>query len=116
MEDLLITLLESFGFPVLLQGTLSPDEAYPDHFFTYWERPSHDGSHYDNDAVSCVYEYDINFYSNNPDYPYKYIRDAKKLLKENKFILSGNGYSVQSDEVTHTGRGIEATYLEREVS
>lgn len=115
MEDLLIKLLESFGFPVILQGTLGEDEDYYPNFFTWWERPSYDGAHYDNDAVSCVYEYDINFYSSNPANPYKYIREAKKLLKSNGFILSGNGYSVASDVTTHTGRGIEATYLEREV-
>lgn len=116
MEDLLIELLESFGFPVILQGTLGENQEYYPDFFTYWERPSYDGSHYDNDSVSCVYEYDINFYSNNPANPYEYIRKAKKLLKENGFILSGNGYSVMSDVETHTGRCIEAAYLEREVN
>ena len=113
MEDLLLRLLESFGFPVYMQGSIGED--YPDNFFTFWERPSHDGSHYDNDAVSCIYEYDVNFYSVNPDYPYKYIRDVKKRLKENHFILSGNGYPVASDVETHTGRGIQAIFLEREV-
>lgn len=115
MEDLLIELLESFGFPVYLQGSLNEDE-YPDNFITFWERPSYDGAHYDNDAVSCVYEYDVNFYSVNPDYPYKYIKDIKKLLKANNFILSGNGYGVSSGVKTHTGRGIQATVLEREVT
>lgn len=99
----------------MMQGTLAPDESYPDHFFTWWERTSYDGSHYDDKAVNCVYDYDINFYSIDPSYPYKYIREAKKLLKENGFILSGNGGAVASDEPTHTGRTIEALYSEREV-
>lgn len=115
MEDLLLQLLNSFGFPVMLQGSLGENDAYPDHFFTFWERPSYDGVHYDNNATTCIYDYDVNFYSNNPDYPYKYIKDAKKLLQANGFMLSGNGYGVASDEPTHTGRGIRALYEEREV-
>ena len=116
MEDLLISTLESFGFPVFLQGSLGKEDAYPDDFFTWWERPSYDGAHYDNKAVSCVYEYNIYFYSNNPSHPYEYIKKAKKLLQSKNFILSGNGYGVTSDETTHTGRGIEAMFIEREVS
>ena len=116
MEDLLIEILESFGFPVVKQGSMNEDVGFPDDFFTYFERPSYDGSHYDNDAVSCVYEYDVNFYSVNPANPYKYIKEAKKKLKENECILSGNGGDVRSGTPTHTGRGIEAIFIEREVA
>ena len=46
-------------------------------------------------------------------------REATKtvlsMLKENGFILSGNGYGTYSGVQSHTGRGIAATYLEREV-
>ena len=114
MEDLLISLLQTICSEVGRQGSYTVDE-YPDRFLTYWERPSYDGSHYDNEAVSCVYEYDINFYSIDPSEPYDYIKRAKKLLKENGFILSGNGYGTYSGVQSHTGRGIAATYLEREV-
>jgi hypothetical protein len=39
------------------------------------------------------------------------IRNAKKELKKRGFILTGDGYSVTSDEPTHDGRGISAEYL-----
>ena len=39
------------------------------------------------------------------------IRNAKKELKKKGFILTGDGYSVVSDEPTHDGRGISAEYL-----
>lgn len=113
MEDKLIELLQTLCPNVYIQGDAPED--LPNDLFTYWERPSHDGSHYDNEAASCIYEYDINFYSTDFAKPYEYIRKAKKLLKDNGFTLSGNGYPVGSGVDTHIGRQIQATYLEREV-
>lgn len=110
MEDLLIELLESFGYPVIRQGSLGEDEDYPENFFTFWNNDSYDGNHYDNNNISDVYNYDVNFYSVNPDATYTKLRETKKLLKSNGFIVSGDGYDVASDEPTHTGRGINATY------
>lgn len=111
MEDLLIELLESFGYPVIRQGSLGPNEEYPENFFTFWNNDSYDGEHYDNDNVSTVYDYDVNFYSVDPDATYSKLREAKKLLKGKNFIVSGDGYDVDSDEDTHTGRGMNVLYL-----
>lgn len=112
MEDLLIEVLESFGYPVIQQGTLGPDEEYPEHFFTFWNNDSYDGSHYDNDSVSCIFDYDVNFYSVDPVMTYSELRKAKKELKSRNFIISGDGYTVASDEDTHTGRGMNVLYLQ----
>jgi len=111
MEDLLIELLESFDYPVIRQGSMGPDDAYPENFFTFWNNDSYDGSHYDNDDVSTIYDYDVNFYSVDPDATYTKLREAKKLLKANGFIISGDGYDLDSDEDTHTGRGMNVLYL-----
>lgn len=113
MEDLLIEILSQFGYPVRLQGSLLPDEPYPDHFFTFWNNSSDSEGHYDNDETQIVYDYDVNFYSINPEYVYNVLRDAKKLLKQNHFIVSGDGYSVMSDESTHDGRGLHVLYLKQ---
>lgn len=113
MEDLLIETLESFGFPVILQGSLLPDEPYPDHFFTFWNNNSYGESYYDNDEKSTVYNYDVNFYSVNPEWVYSKLRAAKVALKRVGFIVSGDGYSVMSDESTHDGRGINVLYLKQ---
>lgn len=112
MEDLLIELLESFGYPVIRQGSLKADEEYEDHFFTFWENDSYDGSHYDNDATSNVHNYDVNFYSIDPAMTYSMLKEAKKLLKQNSFVISGDGHDVGSDEPTHTGRGMNVLYLQ----
>lgn len=111
MEDLLIETLEKFGFPVKLQGSLLADEPYPDHFFTFWNNDSYSNSHYDNDEKSIVYDYDVNFYSINPEWVYTKLREAKAALKKAGFIVSGDGYTVGSDEPTHDGRGINVKYL-----
>jgi len=110
MEDLLIQLLESFDYPVIRQGSLG-DNPYPDQFFTFWNNDSYDGNHYDNDAISDIESFDVNFYSVDPSLTYSVLTQARKLLKTNGFIISGSGYDVPSDEVTHTGRGMIATYI-----
>ena len=112
MEDLLIHMLEEFGYPVFRQGSLSENDEYPDHFFTFWNNESSDGSHYDNDAASTVWDFDVNFYSINPSLTYSKLDEARSKLKAAKFIISGKGYDVASDESTHTGRGINALFLE----
>lgn len=113
MEDLLIEILESFGYPVMLQGSMSADEKYPNHFFTFWNNSSYDGSYYDNEEHSTVYNYSINFYSIDPALVYTKLREAKAELKKRGFIVSGDGHSVDSDEPTHDGRGIEAIFIRR---
>ena len=113
MEDLLISTLETFGFPVMLQGALLPNEPYPADFFTFWNKDSSDGTHYDNAAASVLYEYEVNFYSNNPANVYDVLRAAITSLREVGFIISGDGYSVASGEPTHDGRGVDVEYLRR---
>lgn len=111
MEDLLIEILSQFGYPVKLQGSLLPDEPYPDHFFTFWNNNSYGEAFYDDDEKSITYDYDVNFYSINPELVYTKLREAKTALKQAGFIVSGDGYSVGSDEPTHDGRGINVKYL-----
>ena len=108
MEDLLIEILESFGYPVMLQGSMPPEEDYPDHFFTFWNNSSSSGSFYDNQEHSIRYDYSVNFYSIDPAVVYSKLREAKAELKKHGFIVSGDGHSVASDEPTHDGRGINA--------
>jgi len=113
MKDLLIETLESFRYPVIQQGTLSKDDPYPDSFFTFWNNDSYDGNHYDNDTVSYVWDFDVNFYSTDPALVNSKLIEAKAKLKQQGFIVSGKGYDVASDEPTHTGRGINVLKEER---
>ena len=111
MEDTLIQLLETFGYPVMRQGSLAADKAYPDTFFTFWNSTEDGQSFYDNDTASVVYDFDVNVYSRNPDVAYNLLAAARKLLKENGWITATRGYDVPSDEITHVGRGMNVQYL-----
>lgn len=112
MKDLLISLLESFGFPVFLQGSLSENDPYPESFFTFWNNETPDGAHYDNEAINYIWNFDVNFYSVDPELVNSMLLQAKTLLKQNGFIVGGKGYDVATDEPTHTGRGINAIIIE----
>lgn len=112
MKQELINLLQTFGYPVRLQGSLAPNEAYPQSFFTYWNDETTDGSHYDNDAINYIWTFTIYFYSTNPTLVNSILLEAKTLLKSNGWIVGGKGYDVPSDEATHTGRGIDVIYIE----
>ena len=113
MKDALISLLESFGYPVRLQGSLAEDEAYPDSFFTFWNNDTSDSSHYDNDAIGYIWDFDVNFYSTDPSLVNTILLDVRKLLKKNGWIVSGKGHDLATDEPTHTGRQLNAVYIER---
>lgn len=109
-EEKLINTLKGLCPIVLLQGSLLPSEPYPTEFFTFWNNSSDSENYYDNKENAISYNYSVNFYSTEPERTYSIIRDAKKILCENGFIVSGDGYSVLSDEQSHTGRGINVKY------
>lgn len=111
MEDLLISTLAAFGFPVRLQGSFLDDEAYPEKFFTFWNRESEGAAHYDNTETATAFYYDVNYYSTDPADVYETLRAAVVKLKAAGFIVSGDGHSVASDEPTHDGRGVSVAYL-----
>lgn len=112
MEDALITILESFNYPVFRQGSLSNDEAYPATFITFWNNSSPDHSHYDNDEYGTDWDFNVYVYSSDPGTTYSLLSSIRRALKEAGWIPISKGFDVQSDEATHTGRGIEFHYLQ----
>lgn len=112
MEDNLIELLSTFGYPVFRQGSLSEDTKYPDNFFTFWNNDSPDHAHYNNTDYGTEWDFDVNFYSNDPEKTYSVLANARVLLKQNRWIIPSKGYDVQSDEPSHTGRGMQAIFFQ----
>lgn len=114
MKDLLIKTLESLGYPIFQQGSLNEDEPYPESFFTFWNNDTNGNEFYDNNEHSYIWDFDLNFYSSDPDLVNTKLLEAKALLKKVGFTATGKGYDVASDEVTHTGRGINVLKIEKE--
>lgn len=110
MEDLLIQTLEVLGYPVRLQGSLLPEEPYPDHFFTFWNDSADGTGFYSNSETVILWQYSLNFYSVDPLLVSAKLLEAKALLKVAGFTVTGAGYDVMSDEKTHTGRGVTVLY------
>lgn len=113
VKQLLIDTLESFGYPIVLQGTLSDEDTYPDSFFTFFNNDTVDDAFFDNNESQTIWDFDLNFYSNNPELVNSVLLEAKPLLKAAGFIVDGKGYDVLSDQITHTGRGINVLYIEK---
>lgn len=111
--DNLIDELKELGYPVIKQGSLPPDEPYPDNFFTYWNNASDGVSFYDNDENGILWSYSVNSYSTNERNVDSNLIAAKKRLRQAGFIVYGSGYDVASDEPTHTGRGMTVLYREK---
>lgn len=112
MKDLLIKTLAEFGYPVYLQGTIAQGEPYPDTFITFWVESADDGSHYDNRTANWVWEFTVNFYSNDPKAVNAKPDEIRKALTAAGFIPRGKGWDLPSDEPSHTGWTQEYYYIE----
>lgn len=110
---LLDTLDDTFGYPVYLQGSLSVDDAYPDAFFTFWNNYTDDSAFFDNTENQVIWDFDLNFYSNDPVLVNTVLLQAKAALKAVGFIPDGSGHDVVSDESTHTGRGLTLLFIQK---
>lgn len=103
MKALLVSLLKTFKYPVFLQGTLDSVEEYPDSFFTFWNFETPEAEFYDNEAGRAVWGFWIYFYSTSPQLVESVPEQARKLLKQNDFIIDGKPHDINVDKPTHTG-------------
>ena len=113
IDDKLISLLETFKYPVYRQGSMAADAAYPDTFFTFWEQPEQT-TDYDNETKFVIYDFLVYVYSNDPDILANTLKSARTLLKQNNFIILTRGSDAMSDEHTHTGKMFEVAYINTE--
>lgn len=113
IDDALIELLETFGYPVYRQGSLAQDAPYQDTFFTFWENPE-TTTDYDNGTKFVIYDFNIYVYSIDPELLAATLLAARTLLRLNNFIIVSRGFDVASDEKSHTGKGFEVGYINRE--
>lgn len=108
MKSLLITELEKVcPNNVFLQGTLSPDVAYPSEFITFWTNYTSDRAHYDDAVHSVDWNFSVMIYATDPDRIITLANNARAKLKAVGFIPQGKGNDIVSDEPTHTGWAME---------
>jgi hypothetical protein len=103
MKAELITLLETLGYPVFLQGSLNSTEDYPASFFTIWNFETPETAFYDNDAGRAVWGFWIYFYSIDPALVDQQPEAARQLMKKSGWILEGKANDISVDVPTHTG-------------
>lgn len=112
MQDKLIEIIDTLGYPIYRQGSMSDEGVHLNAYFTFWCNSSSDLRNYDNQPQACLWDFDLNFYSNDPSLMNIILLEAKTLLKRHDFIIDGKGYDIDSDIETHTGRGINVMYIE----
>lgn len=103
MKETLIGILESFDYPVFLQGSLAEPGDYPDTFFTFWNFENPEGEHYDNSANVCVWGFWVYFYSTDPTLVASVPEAARQALKAQRFLSGEKPADVSVDVPTHTG-------------
>lgn len=112
MKKKLISVLEKFGYPVYLQGSLTADDKYPDSFITFWTDYTADNSHYDDNVHSVDWNFSVIFYSNSPTLVNTKPDEIRAALRVAGFIPQGKGQDIPSDEPTHTGWTMDYIYTE----
>lgn len=112
MKQKLIEVLEQFGDPVRLQGSLNPDGEYPDSFWTFWVNDIPETGHYDNTPMGYVWNFWIYYYSIDAEQVEQVSLLAKRHLQEAGFTVPGKPVDVASDRKTHTGVMLTVKILE----
>ena len=115
-KQILIEIISRFGFvegeTLVLQGTMNPDEAYPETFVTFWTDYTDDKAHFDNKTQSVEWSFSVILYSSDAAIVNTKPFELMEALREAGFVPQGKGQDIMSDEPTHTGWVIEYLYAE----
>lgn len=111
MKQKLIDTLTPLGYPVILEGSLSPKE-YPDSFITFWNFMTSNRS-FDDDDVMTEYGFNVRFYSTSPSLVETTKILILKTLKSAGFIPDGCGNDFTfNSETLHLGWSVDVYILE----
>jgi len=113
IKDDLLNVLEQFGFPVFLQGTIEPDAEFPADFITFQITASDTAAAFDNDDVLTAWDINVNYYSNNPLNVATFPEQIRAALKNAGFIPQGRGVDLPTDEPAFTGWAMDYYKLEQ---
>ena len=108
--DALEALLESTGYPYFRQGSLAPDDPYPESFFTFWNVDTPEDSYFDNGPHAANWSWRGYFYTKDPAPLYSVMGDFLESARAAGFISQGRARDLSSDEPGTVGRTIQLTY------
>lgn len=114
MKQKLIEVLRTQGVPVYLQGSLNPDSAYPETFFTFWNFETPRGMFYNNSPKTKVWGFWVNAYSDDPETLEKTINSAAAQLRKCGYVVDGDPIDTESGKESHTGASITVYMIEEE--
>lgn len=112
MIDKLIGLLDTYGCPVYMHGSMAKDEPYPEKFITYQLTGSPEQDFFDGKPHGTQWRFAVAFYTSDPELLSTMPKRIYTDLKAAGYIPQGKGYQTPSDEPTHTGWVNEYYYLE----
>lgn len=112
MRHLLLTTLESFGYPVILQGSIGADEQYPESFITFQTIGSPEQDFFDGSPWGTQWQISVIFYTCDPSLLSTVPKQIYDALKNVGFIPQGKGYDIPSDEPGWNGWVNEYYFLE----
>lgn len=111
VKENLIAILETYcPDNVYLQGTLNPDEAFPDTFITFFVTDSEFNAFYNDDANRIDWSIAVMIYSINPNTIDTIAGNVIADCKTAGFIPQGAGNDIPSGIETHTGWAIDFLY------
>lgn len=108
IKQYLVDILSSSGYEVYKQGTMLDTNTYPDSFYTYYNIDSEE-LYYDDESYAIVRHFTICFYTNDIKILQKEVDSMRKILKNNRFIVSADEDISPSDK-SHYGLGFIAIY------
>ena len=111
VKENLISILENYcPDNVFLQGTLNPEEAFPETFATFFITDSYFDAFYDDDANRIDWMIQVIIYSTNPDTIDTIAKSVVKDCKAAGFVPQNAGVDIPSGVDTHTGWAIDFIY------
>lgn len=113
VKENLIEILEQYcPDNVFLQGSLNPDEVYPETFITFFITSSEFNAFYNNNENRIDWEISIMIYSTDPDTIDTIAKEVIQDCKKAGYIPQGAGNDIPSDVETHTGWALDFIYPE----
>ena len=103
---------EEYKIPYSRQGSYEIDEELPPDFFTFFNVDSTFEKFYNNTPKACTWDWQILFYTKNPENLYRGLEIFIEKAREKGFLFESRGRDIMCDEPNYVGRTLKTTYVE----